>query len=564
MGLRLPLRVYLVIILGISLGLRALFIPWGLPHAGGPFHLALHGDEKRSMVRVFEYRPLRLDQTFTDYTHPIMLDLQMFYLKEIIRGLGLMQWPNTFEEVDSYPAGLRAYTITGRSLNVAFAVLSVFLVFSIGRRLYGDSAGLVAATIIAITPVHILETAIIKYNSFGVLITLVGISLGITISRSNRVAPYFWAGVTLAVALSTTHIQGFIILWFMWVGHWSKYRHAPFGMRIKKLFSRKVFLVYGIGVLSYLAINHWIVFNPRHWWADFGNCFDVNQHDEVYNNDYICSGLPGLRFLLLAVQPYAFGIPVSILLPFAVGYGIRRRTLGDWLIIPVIALTYYSAFKLDLKYTRTLVHPSTLIALVVGRLCWQFYKIARKKGVLKLATLTLVVAGVGVTLAQIAGFVMLFYQRNSRLEASDWLAEHVPKQTRVMTLYEFWEFHPPILGEGYFTPGETYYSIDLMYDRDYDQLVQSDSEYLVTSDLELYGLYGKYVEYPDRYPRQSEFIRRLLSNQHFELIYDQDDHLAWFPTVFNNPLMPLDLGMINPRILIFRRLVPPGSVPTPS
>jgi 4-amino-4-deoxy-L-arabinose transferase-like glycosyltransferase len=106
--------------------------------------------------------------------------------------------------------------LIGRGLSVVYEVLSLPLVFLLGRRLFGRSAGLVGSWLMALIPIAVAHAQVVRTDSAGVFFGLIAIWLCVRITERpgfNRVAV---AGIAIGVAIATRYFM--VALWPLLLG----------------------------------------------------------------------------------------------------------------------------------------------------------------------------------------------------------------------------------------------------------------------------------------------------------------------------------------------------------
>ncbi len=110
----------------------------------------------------------------------------------------------------------REYTATTyllvRSLSVLFGTVSLILIFLVGRRLYSERVGLLAALLLAFCPWHIRVSGVFKPDALLVLTLLLTLYWTVAAVREGRRLHYVLAGVGIALSLSAKITGGMIAL----------------------------------------------------------------------------------------------------------------------------------------------------------------------------------------------------------------------------------------------------------------------------------------------------------------------------------------------------------------
>ncbi len=152
-------RLALAGILLLAFGLRAAGLPAGLPDLNRYF---FDTDEQGLMDVAMSMGGGDLNPRY--YLHPSLLPYLPLGAYGVFclagRVVGFFQSPAEFAVF--YWANKAPFHLIGRGLVVAFGVGSVYLAYLIGRRAYGTAAGLAAALFLAVAPLHVAYSQIIK------------------------------------------------------------------------------------------------------------------------------------------------------------------------------------------------------------------------------------------------------------------------------------------------------------------------------------------------------------------------------------------------------------------
>lgn len=94
-----------------------------------------------------------------------------------------------------------------RALNVAISVFTIFLVYLLGRRFFGNAAGLVAALMFAMSPTHIHHAQSLRIYPLAVLIAAIAL-WSIERVLASRRAHWIWVNAAANGLFCLTHLFG--------------------------------------------------------------------------------------------------------------------------------------------------------------------------------------------------------------------------------------------------------------------------------------------------------------------------------------------------------------------
>jgi 4-amino-4-deoxy-L-arabinose transferase-like glycosyltransferase len=124
-------------------------------------------------------------------------------------GYALNGQPNTFWPV-GYPFFLSlvyrcfpAGDLAGKLANVALSAAVVALTYLIGRRLFGESAGRVAAVIVALLPSQVVECSLLRTETLFLALFLLGFWLLLRAAARPRFSFLGSAGIGIALGLAS-------------------------------------------------------------------------------------------------------------------------------------------------------------------------------------------------------------------------------------------------------------------------------------------------------------------------------------------------------------------------
>ncbi len=383
---RLPLRLALLAVLMLAAALRFSGLGFGLRHHP-------HWDE-RAFVEAVEQMRLQGDLDHRFYEYP---GLFIYLLHAALAWLP--------QDALHSPA---AYLVA-RGVVAGFGVLSVALVFQLGRRLSGAGSGLVAALLLAVSPLDVGNAHTVRpdvaLQAFVLLSFLAFTFLG-------RHAPGdLWAGLAMGGATAvkfTGVLLGPSYLLARLLGP---------GRNVKRLA-----LTASVALLVLCAATPYAFIHGREFLA--GVSVQWTAH-------YAESGQPPRSYLenagfYLGIAVHALGPLGSAL--FLVGLGLLRREWRAWAPLLTHLLVTLAVFcTADRAYDRFLVPASGALALVTG------YAVARavRWGPWPVAALALLTASV--PFASSLAYSREAARPGTRDLLADWVSAHLPPGSRLLS-----------------------------------------------------------------------------------------------------------------------------------
>lgn len=116
---------------------------------------------------------------------------------------------------------LGAYRIA-RMFVVAYGVLSILMIYHVGRRLFSPTVGLIAAAVLAAYPRHVKSSIQLKPDMLALLFTLVALYWAAGAARNPRLSRFLLAGVGVGLAASAKYTGAAsalpLAVWALWTG----------------------------------------------------------------------------------------------------------------------------------------------------------------------------------------------------------------------------------------------------------------------------------------------------------------------------------------------------------
>lgn len=109
-----------------------------------------------------------------------------------------------------------------RMFVIAYGLLSILMIYRVGRRLFSPTVGLMAAAVLAAYPRHIKSSIQLKPDMLALLFTLVALYWAAGAARNPRLSRFLLAGVGVGLATSAKYTGAASALpltgWALWTG----------------------------------------------------------------------------------------------------------------------------------------------------------------------------------------------------------------------------------------------------------------------------------------------------------------------------------------------------------
>ena len=277
------------------------------------------------------------------------------------------------------------FYIIARFIVIIFGILTVYVTYMIGKKAYGNKAGLLAALLLSVTPLHIVYSRSALPDVPSVFFLTLAMYQIVLITLENKTNNYLFAGLFSGLAASTKYHAGFV--WFSipaiiildlflkksvnWRGFLYSFFFLIFGFIVVTPYaildfptfiaSLKVLLIAKTGE-SHYAPNWWLEHIRQFWhMTDLGPVFTLLSFGAIgyaiykhTKSDLVCLFII-LIFYTFFSLPSIQWAPSHYLLPiipflcilnarFMASWAHKRRLLGFFLFILIFPIIY-SEFK---------------------------------------------------------------------------------------------------------------------------------------------------------------------------------------------------------------------------
>jgi Dolichyl-phosphate-mannose-protein mannosyltransferase len=448
--------------------------------------------------------------------------------------------------------------VVGRALSALADLGSVWLVYLIGRQLYGQAAGLLAALFAALTAFAIQQAHFFTVDSLASFFTALTVCFSVRVAQADAAGGPPWTllglgglavGLATACKLSAALAALFVALagaaWAWRALHVPSTR--PFLIRLG-LLAAALGLAALMSLLAFRIAQPYAFEGPgflglkpyQPWWERMGQI----QAEQSGNLD----APPGQQwtnrapiwFPWLNIVVWGMGLPLGLAAWAgwaAAGIDLARgrgRHLVLWIGLTLLFLYLSTRWVKTMRYFLPLYPLLAILAAYGLRRLWR----TRRLGLV----LTVVVAA---SAALWAGGVFSIYLRpTTRVAASRWVYAHVPAGSIVAN--EHWDWGLPLPVDGHDPFNGLYAGFEMAnYDADTPQKRVQLFQWLDRADyifLASNRLYASMSRLPQRYPLTNAYYRALFAGElGFELAADFTSYPALGPLRFPDQEIPYPL-----------------------
>ena len=524
----------LILLLAVALRLPGLF--WGLPDAAHPDY-SWHPDEALPILWarwLTQGRIIAKHFMYGGTLHYSMLNAYFDYGRLLAPWFGDNTLANTLR--------------VGRGFTVALSLLTVLLTYQTGKRLFGPGTGLLAAALLALSPVHVFLAQNVRPDEAATFLSLLMLYLSSFIlhaSAERELRLFALAGLLCGASIALRFPLAVFGLAPPLAYLLRESASVP-GPALVLPLCRRLLLMFGCLLLGYAAASpHSLRYLPalvsgllvqqRYQTSSFPDAIDRGPAIVQYGWLTLREAL-GLPLYLLALA----GVAASVLRPA------RPRLL---LLIPTLAYFVLLLFVswVVVRYTMPLVPLLALLSACLLSAVTRLRSLQRR--------LAIVAVGVAMALTLVGDIAFLRVQvgRNTRDLASDWIAVHTAAGAAVVEIQMY-------TGDVYLNPAlpADRLQTTLVLNQDFDpaRLVQgSGHDYLVLNQ-ELYGNMERLQ--PAQLSAPTAALRQLIHGGAYRLEAEIVQPVRFLGLDFSACFTSQDFRIINPGERIYR-FVPPSA-----
>lgn len=585
----------LIVLLG--LGLRMWGLGWSLPNAQHPL-ATYHPDERVNLGATLnvDIPHGQLDTKFYSY------GTFYFYLASFAqtfgRGYGLI--PSTplmpadatlsrTEQMTRMAPELAGLFLAGRVVTMLLGTATIALLFALGRRLYGQAVGLLAALLYAVAPLAVVHAHFLTVDvpaTFFVTLALLCASRLLTLSTRRD---YVFAGIACGLCAATKY-NTVLVLAAPIVAHFLSGRtraeeekrlrgeegkaeqgtgnESPRGRPEQGTEAAEsvllpetdgqrgglLLLLGAMGIAFLVAcpgpLLNWDVF----WngaYPGSGVRYELFEHSRLGHGLLFVQTGPGWWYHLIVSLPHGLGIPLLLLSLAGVVYACRQHRRAD-LILLAFLLLYYGATGLSaVRFARYMLPLFPVFCLLAARLVCAPFSSAPVLRAGRIAGVLVVVMAGSYTFS----LCRLMTLPDPRDVATAYLEAHAPQGASVAFGTVPWFYSPPLsprFGElsadrrRLAAQEVTRYALRIPPE-DWDQSVLDPlPDYILLSNLETMHWLTRL-----RLDNAVRFADRILPARYRQTFFASAP--LWFAPGPTGPIIPEDLLYIMPIITVYEK-----------
>ena len=387
--------------------------------------------------------------------------------------------------------------LVGRVLSALFDVGTVALTFALGRRIYGDNAGLLAAAFVALTAAHVQQAHFYTADAPLVLFVIGTLLFAVRLAERGRPLDAWMAGAWAGMAVGTKLNAALLI--------------APLGAALtfsdRRTRLRRGLACGAAAMATFALTNPFALIEFSTFWRNVGEQSAIVRGalDVAYTRQF--HGTWPYLYPIVQQLRWGMGWPLGLLAFGGLAYAVRQAVRepprrAEWVLLAWAAPGFAFVGALYVKFPRYLLPLTPLLALYAARVLLTLRQHSRRLAAL-LISLTLVTS-----LLHCLALAGLYSAPHPWLTASEWLYNHAPRDAVIAI--EHWDHPLPLDATGYDVRELP------VFDEDSPEKRRAMGDILAEADYVLIASqrgYATLARWPERYPFTARYYSQLFGGE---------------------------------------------------
>ncbi|MGQ9627810.1 MAG: ArnT family glycosyltransferase [Anaerolineae bacterium] len=345
--------------------------------------------------------------------------------------------------------------IMGRVLSASFGSLSIFICYLAARRAYSRKTGLLAASLLAFSVLHIRKSHFYSVDVTFTFLSLVALVLILTLTGKRETLRYLKAGLACGLVLAVK-VGAFALPVPMIVAHLSGGGQVPAtsqsGGHLRRLGDWRLWLAMACMVGVFIALNPFSILDLENYFLHHGLLWNLFMAQGYFRPQYTLQyeGTTPYIYYLANVLFWGLGPFLEVAAILGIMYALVRWRKAENAVLVSFALAYFlTTGSWRVKFSRYALPLVPVMALLAANFLLEWRSLPF------LSRLPAWLEKVGVVLVVVPSFLyslafMQIYARpDTRIEASRWIYENVPSGATILLENDKDAYAPPIKGERY-------------------------------------------------------------------------------------------------------------------
>lgn len=385
----------------------------------------------------------------------------------------------------------------GRLLSVAYTLLTLPLLYQVGRRLFNTATGLIGIVMVLSYPIMLLQIKTVRSDGVGCFFALLAFWVCLKLHAQPRLRTHLLAGIVIGLGISSRYFLVLFTLFFLWASWWA-WRNHKASLPWRSYWPMPMAGLLAIGVSFALSTPYFVLDFPAAWQGLIVEGRSTHPGADglsrIQNFFWYFDQIGRTQF-----QAVQSGFAIIGLLAIA-----RERRLLQLGLVGTIVIFLAGISASPLHWLRWALPILPLAALISAHgLITVLTDLTqnRLKILFQPLLVILIVAAVAIPGLRSVQFSIRDASRSTQLLARQWLLDHLPTDARLIQ-----EPYTALLAED---PRVTTTGLSLGTDHTLADYQREGYTHLVISSY----MYSRFLAEPTRYPSEVAFYQSLLERR---------------------------------------------------
>ncbi len=341
-------------------------------------------------------------------------------------------WLGFYSSVQTAPEW--HFYLVARILSLVCSLAGLFLLFQLGRKLFGARIGLWAAALLAVHPTFFRYGQLAKLDTYVVLFSLLAALLFLRVYEQGGRKWFCLSGALIGISVGFKYVMFSLLLCLLGVFFLTRRRVSSGGLPARQASGRLLIEALAIALLLSLAFNFFVVLKPQEVLGQIQRQYLIT----VEGQHLMASTLPGLGPWMVLTRhiPEMMGWPLAVL-ALAGWCAWCPKNWQRWLIVTLHPAVHYALVcRSAFGFPRELLplYPPLCLGSAFA-VDWLDRWSRRVEGrPIRLAPMLLA----GVCMVSLVAPVRQTYERqrlflrgNTKVLAKRWVEAHVPRTAKI-------------------------------------------------------------------------------------------------------------------------------------
>ncbi|HWP47338.1 MAG TPA: glycosyltransferase family 39 protein [Candidatus Limnocylindrales bacterium] len=435
---------FLLFLLAIltGIGMRFYGLSWGLPyHFHSDEHILAYFTEK---LRTAESIQQLTHQEIRFFLYPPFL---MYLLISLIT---LASFFHSFSLTD--PRSLTLYYLLGRGIAASFGSITLIAVYLLGKQLYTQSVGILAAVFLAFSVLHVRDSHFYFPDVPFTFFLVLTVFFAARFIEKHRLKYYVLAGIFTGVGMATKQtalmvlpviLTAYLIERFQHLRSWAAYKKVLFSISFWGFVLFPIFLA-GI---TFLLLNPFVLINfekfqeMSHKTAQFVKGTNQPQWTFQFTDTTFLYWFTNLLY-------FGMGPLLEAVCMAGMIWAFVKRKIPDLLLLSFLLPYFYFIGGGYMKFIRYAIPLLPFLCLLGARFLLDLLKITRHH-IERVAVKVVITLVIITSLLYSLAYLNIYRQEDVRIQASRWIHQHIPPGSTVLIDTSS---STPLLGSMFFYP----------------------------------------------------------------------------------------------------------------